>query len=180
MNITGYNQKMQGREYDVPVVNHQKLNRDKIYRITIYSKDVITGNLRDGIYQLDLPDFIQDVHKYHLAVEEAILFTGSTTSNTFVFESSVVAPDTYSTSTRTNTRVLFQMVRPVTANAPGSYYRTITSNTIGIPLSDLSMLRNNQLRITIKTAQDTSHDETSLPLASSGWSMTLVVFPFSP
>lgn len=186
MNITGFNERFQGREYSKLYDDATKLKADKVFRITIYSKDAISGNLRDGVYQLDLPDCIPDVGKYHMAVEEAILYTGSASSGTggdsrtFVFETSTVIPDSYSTSTKMNTRVLFQMIRSSSSNAPGSYYKPITTNTVGIPMNDLSIFRNKQMRITIKTSGDTAHDDTSLPVATSGFSMTLVFYPFLP
>jgi hypothetical protein len=160
------------------------LSRQKVYRVTIYSKDAISGNARDGVYQIDIPDFIQDINTYHVAVEEALLYTGSAdsgtggNSRTYVFESSLVAPDSHSTSTKSNTRVLFQMIRSSSSNAPGSYTKPITSNTFGIPLVDVNFLRNKQLRINIKRSNDTDHDDVTLPLASTGWSLTLIIYPF--
>lgn len=174
------------RDYSKQYLDAQKLKDKKIYRINIYSKDAISGNLRDGLYQLDLPDMIQDVEKYHMCVEECVLYTGSTdsgtggNSRTFIFEASSAIPDSYSTSTKTNSRVLFAMIRSSSNNAPGSYYKPIDASTIGIPVTDLSFFRNKQMRITIKRANDEQHDDLTLPVANSGWYMTLVVYPFSP
>lgn len=186
MNITGFNERFQGRDYSKQYDDATKLKADKVFRITIYSKDAISGNLRDGIYQLDLPDCIPDVGKYHMAVEEAILYTGSASSGsggdarTYVFETSTVIPDSYSTSTKMNTRVLFSMFRTSSANSPNAYYKSITTNTVGIPMNDLSIFRNKQMRIAIKTSADVAHDDTTLPVATSGFSLTLVFYPFSP
>lgn len=186
MNITGFNERFQGRDYANQYLTPQKLKDKKVFRLTIYSKDVISGNLRDGLYQLDLPDMIQDVEAYHIAVEDAVLFTGSTSAGTggdartFVFETSTVIPDSYSTSAKSNTRVLFQMVKSATTNEPTIYRKQITSNNIGIPVTDLSFFRNKQMRIAIKTALDNAHDDTTLPTASSGFCISLVVYPFLP
>lgn len=172
------------RDYSKQYLDAQKLKDKKIYRINIYSKDVVSGNLRDGLYQLDLPDMIQDVEKYHIAVEEAVFFTQSAATGadnrTFVFDTSIVQPDSYSTSSRTNSRVLFSLVRSNTTGVPVAYYKAISSNTIGIPVTDLTFFRNKQIQIRVRNAADVAHDDTTLPVANSGWYMTLVVYPFSP
>jgi hypothetical protein len=161
------------------------LTSDKVYRVTIYSKDVISGNIRDGVYQIDLPDMIPDIGKYHIAVEEALIYTASVdggtggNSRTYVFETSTTVPNSYSTSSKTGSRVLFMAYRTSSSNAPNAYYKPITSRTIGIPVSDLSLLRNKQMRISIKTALDELQSEANFPLATSGWCMTLVVYPFN-
>lgn len=163
---------------------HNPLHRDKVYRVTIYSKDRTSGDVRDGFYQIDLPDFIQDVNKYHIGVEECIMASEPVSAGTmgmnrtYVVETSINVPDSHSTSTKTNTRVLFQMCKATsTTNSIGSYYKYFTNTTYGIPLIDLSLLRNRQMRITFKKIDDTAHDATSMPDASA-WSMTLIVYPF--
>lgn len=160
------------------------LHRDKVFRITIYSKDRIAGNVRDGVYQVDLPDFIQDINMYHLGVEECVMSTepssaGSNGINrTYIVETSIVVPDSYSTSTRTNTRVLFKMCKSTPSLfALAYYYKPITNTTYSIPIVDINMLRNKEMRITMKKCDDSSHDTISMPDAST-WSMTLVVYPF--
>lgn len=159
------------------------LHREKVFRVNIYSKDVVQGNIRDGIYQVDIPDFIQDIGKYHVAVEECTLFTSSVAIGaklrTYVFETSMNITDSYSTSTKTNSAVLFQMRKDSnSADIPAHYSKSITTHTYGIPLNDINFLRNKEFRISIKDSLDGAHSETSLPAATSGWSMTLVVYPF--
>lgn len=155
------------------------LQREKVYRIVIYSKDVISGNNKDGVYQIDLPDYIQDINKYHLAVEDFTIHTQTSTAGvtrTLLVEASVAQPDTHSTSSKTNSRVLFTMSRSATADVAVSYYKPITSKTYGIPLTDLSFLRNKQLRVTLRSADDTP--QTDATLGNTNWVMTLVVYPF--
>jgi hypothetical protein len=87
--------------------------------------------------------------------------------------------DSYSTSTKTNSAVLFQMRKDTnSADIPCYYSKPITTHTYGIPLNDINFLRNKELRISIKNTLDEAHSETTLPAATSGWSMTLVVYPF--
>lgn len=156
------------------------LHREKVYRIVIYSKDLISGTAKDGTYQIDLPDFIQDINKYHLGVEDFIIHSNGTTtgvSRTLVVEGAITQPDTYSTASRTASRILFTMSRTTTNDAATSYYKPFTSKTYGIPLSDLSFLRSKQLRITLKQADDAVHTDASLG-ATTNWIMTLVLYPF--
>jgi hypothetical protein len=160
------------------------MNRDKVFHITIYSKDRTSGDVRDGTYQIDLPDHITEANKYHIAVEECILASEPVSpgtngvARTYIMETSMSVPDSHSTSTKTNTRVLCQMCKATSsANSIGYYYKPITTSTYGIPLIDTSMLRNKQMRITFKKIDDTAHDATSMP-DNSIWSMTLVIYPF--
>lgn len=162
---------------------HNPLHRDKVFRVTIYSKDRIAGDVRDGTYQIDLPDFIQDINKYHIGVEECIMASEPVTAGTngiartYVVETSINVPDSHSTSTKTNTRVLFQMCKSTpSSNSIAYYYKPITTSTYSIPLVDVNLLRNKQMRINFKKCDDTSHDSTSMPDTST-WSMTLVVYP---
>ena len=159
------------------------LHRDKVYRFTIYSKDATSGNMRDGSYQLDIPDFIQDINKYHIAVDECTLYTSSVISGglsrTYVFETSTNITDSYSTSTKTNSRVLCQMTKTNSADVPANYLKPVTTRTVGIPLVDVNFLRNKEFRVTLKTAADVAHSETTLPAATSGWVMSLLVYPFN-
>jgi hypothetical protein len=155
------------------------LQREKVYRIVIYSKDVSNGDSRDGVYQIDLPDFIQDINKYHMAVEDFTIHNATSTAGvtrTLIVEGSMTQPDTYSTSSKTSSRILFTMSRSAAADVAVSYYKPITSKTYGVPLSDLSFLRNKQLRITLKSVDDAVHTNTTL--GTTNWVMTLVVYPF--
>jgi hypothetical protein len=161
-----------------------QLQREKIFRVTIYSKDRVSGNVRDGIYAIDIPDFIQDINKYHIAVEEAVLASEPTVggnngiNRTYLVETSVTIPDSYSTSSKSNTRVMFQMCKTTTiTNSIGYYIKPITSSTIGIPLADVSMLRSKQMRILFKLCDDEAHTVATMP-DNSAWSMTLLIYPF--
>jgi hypothetical protein len=185
MNLSGYNERMQGREYSNQFIDRQKLNADKIYRITIYSKDRISGDVRDGVYAIDIPEVIHDMNKYHFAVEEFLFasepVSGGTNgvNRTYIVETSLTIPNSYSTSSKTNTRVLLQTNKSSSSNFPGFYFKPVTSISVGIPLTDMNFMRNNQLRFTIKKCDDTPHDSTSFP-DNSIWSMTMVLYAFSP
>lgn len=155
------------------------LSRQKVYRIVMYSKDRISGDSRDGVYAVDLPDFIQDINKYHVAVEDFLIHCELSNTNitrTLLVEASMTQPDTYSTSSRSASRLLLTMSRNTTAQASTSYYKPITSKTYGIPLSDVSFLRSKQMRITFKQVDDTAH--TDLTLGVTNWVMTLIIYPF--
>lgn len=182
MNITGYNERLQGREYSNQYIDKQRLNADKIYRITLYSKDRISGTVQDGVYSLDIPDIINDVNKYHLAVEDFIMASEPSTAGTnginrtYVVETSITMPNTYSTSSKTNSRVLFQTAKQPTVNSIVVYQHTINSNSVGVPLTDLTFMRQNQIRLTFKKTDDTMHDATSMP-NDSAFSMSFVIYP---
>jgi hypothetical protein len=156
------------------------LRREKVYRIVIYSKDVVSGNAKDGIYQIDLPDFIQDINKYHVSVEDFTLLCGLSpagVARTVICEMDMTQPDTYSTSSKTASRALFTLSRNTVADSATSYYRQITSKTYGVPLTDLSFLRTKQARVTLKQADDNVHTDISMG-ATTFWVMTIVIHPF--
>lgn len=155
------------------------MHREKVYRIVIFSKDVVSGSAKDGVYNIDLPDFIQDINKYHLAVEDFTIHTQTSTAGvtrSLIVEGSMTQPDTYSTSSKTASRILCTLSRSATADVAVSYYKPVTSKTYGIPLTDLSFLRSKQLRITLKSVDDVLH--TDATLGTTNWVMTLVVYPF--
>lgn len=190
MNITNIND-MIGRQYKEQFLTPHKLHRDKIYRITIFSKDLVSGTYTDGVYFVNLPDSIHEPNKYHLAVESLVVQPSSTTANVTQFMVEFLdinQPDTYNTSTQTNSRIalmtsldgniLWNGTAAVTRNWC-NFNRTITSDTIGIPLMDLNIMRSKQLRIQLKGLNDAVL-ATSTMGSSSSWVMTLVIYPFSP
>jgi hypothetical protein len=183
MNIQGFNERMQGRDYSKQYIDKQPLNADKVYRVNIFSKDRIAGTVRDGIFQIDLPETIPDVNKYHIAVEEFILAvdpgTGNILNRTYVVETSMTNPNTYSTSSKTSSRVLFTCVGSSSTGFPRYYSKLITSRTVGVPVTDLSAFRNSQMQITFKRADDALHTTDSFP-DTGVWQMSLVIYPFSP
>lgn len=161
------------------------LSRDQIFRVFIHSKDAIRGNVVDGVYQVDLPDFIKskDIGKYHIAVEEFLLNNSSTfggLSRTLIVEADISQTDTYSTSTKTNSQVLFTMSRQTGGTSLSYYRKPITNDTIGIPLVDLNFFRNSELRIRLKRIDDVQYDLTSTVTGVGGstFQMTLVIYPF--
>lgn len=160
------------------------LNREQIYRVCIHSKDAISGTFFDGVHQVDLPDFIksEEIGKYHIAVEEFLLNNSSTqlgVTRTLVVEADISQPDTYSTNTQGNTQVLFTMSRAIGGTAL-SYYNSITNDTFGIPLVDVSFLRSKQMRVRLKRADGVLYDNTTNGMGSSSWEMTLAIYPFEP
>lgn len=187
MNITGFSERIQGREYTNQYIDKQRLNADKIYRVNIFSKDRVSGTVRDGYYAIDLPETIHDINKYHVAVEEFVLAgEPSTTSGennllnrSYIVETSLTNPNSYSTTSRSSSRVLFTFVGSSSSGFPRYYSKVITSQTVGIPITDLSAFRNNQIAITFKRPDDSLHTGISLP-DTSFWHMTLIIYPFSP
>jgi hypothetical protein len=158
------------------------LNREKVYRMVIYSKDAISGTPIDGVYQVDLPDYIQDINKYHISVEDFTIMCGLSPvglPRTLLLDLDVTQPDTYSTSTKTASRTLFTLSRNTAADSATSYYKKVTSKTYGVPLTDLSFLRNKQSRITLKQVNDTVHTVNTLG-ETVFWVMTLIIYPFYP
>ena len=160
------------------------LSRDKMFRVTIYSKDAVSGTFFDGVHQVDLPDVIkkEDIGKYHIAVEEFLLSNSSTQlgiQRTLVVEADLSQPDTYSTSTKGSSQVLFTMSR-ATGGTSLSYFHPITNDTYGIPLFDTTILRTKQMRIQLKRADDVLYDNSLNGMGSSSWEMTLAIYPFKP
>lgn len=162
--------------------NH--LNRDKVFRVQIYSKDLVSGNIRDGIYQVDIPDVLE-LNKYYLAVESCVVASEPTTvgvhgvHTTYLLETSLNVPDSYSTSTKTVSRVLCQFAKPSpTANTIATYQNSITNESVGVPLIDTTFLRNKQLQIVWKRCDDVAHDINTMPNASS-WSVTLLIYKYA-
>lgn len=160
------------------------LERDPIYRVTLYSKDIVSGTFFDGVHQVDLPDFIKsaDIGKYHIAVDEFLLNNSSTqlgVTRTLVVEAEIAQPDTYSTATKTNSQVLFTMSRGVGGTSL-SYYKQVTQDTYGIPLIDINFLRSQRLRIRLKRADDVLYDNTTNGMGASSYEMTLAIYPFEP
>jgi hypothetical protein len=157
-----------------------KLTREKHYRLVIYSKDVIAGDEHNGVYEVSVPDHILDNNDYHIAVEH-FCHNGDVLSATpglrvIIPELSVSQPDTYSTSTKTNSTVVCVLPRSA-ANTPVAFQQSITSKTYGIPLVDTTFLRTKQVRITLKGLNDVIHSDTSLG-NDSIWCMVLVIYPF--
>jgi hypothetical protein len=133
---------------------------------------------------VDIPDFIKgaDIGKYHLAVEEFLLANSSTplgVTRTLVVEAEISQPDTYSTTTKTNSQVLFTMSRGIGGTSL-SYFHPITQDTYGIPLVDINFLRTQRLRIRLKRADDVLYDNSITGMGSSQFEMTLAIYPFEP
>jgi len=156
------------------------LKRDKFYRLVIYSKDVISGDEHNGIHEISIPDHVLENNYYHIACEH-FCHNGDDLSATpslrvIIPELSVSQPDTYSTSTKTNSTVMCVLPRAA-ANVPVSFHQSITSKTYGIPLVDSTFLRTKQVKITLKGLNDAVHTDASLG-ANSTWCMILVIYPF--
>lgn len=193
MNITGFNDRFQGREYTKFYDDGVKLKRDKVFRITIFSKDGLSGaaNHTDNIYFVNMPDDIHEPNKYHIAVESFIADCASTTQKPvpiLIEFLDINQPDTYNTSTQTNSRIAACCTLEGTGTWNGTsagfrnwinYQRSITSDTVGIPLMDTSIMRSKQLRIQLKSVSDAVL-ATNILGTNSNWVMTLVAFPFSP
>lgn len=174
------------REYSKQYLDAQKLKTAPFYRITIYSKDRLSGDVRNGVYAINMPDSIQDVGKYHFALEEFVMAAEPTNggtngiNRTYIIETSLPMMNTYSTSTQSTTKVLAQLCKSTpSSNALAYYYKPVFANAYGIPVTDVNFMRNKQISIAFKKVDDTAHDTVSIP-DTANWSMTLVVYPFSP
>jgi hypothetical protein len=164
----------------LPISN--PLSREQVYRIVIHSKDAISGTFFNGVHYVNIPDYIDASGEYHLAVEEFLLNNSSAQAGitrTLVVEAEISQPDTYSTSTRTNSQVLFTLAR-LQGGTSISYNKTITTETYGIPLVDNTFLSSKQLRIILKRADDVVYDSTTNGMGGSTWEMTLAIYPFRP
>jgi hypothetical protein len=114
-----------------------------------------------------------------VAVEDFTIHTQTSfagVTRSLLVEASMTQPDTYSTSSKSSSRVLLTLSRSATADIAVSYYKPITSKTYGIPLTDLSFLRSKQLRITLKSVDDAN--QTDATLGNTNWIMTMLVYPF--
>lgn len=156
------------------------MKRDKFYKVTINSKDVISGTVHDGVYEISVPDYVTNDGDYHIAVE-SFCHIGDAVSavpaqRVIIPNASISQPDTYSTSSKSVSTALCVLPRSLTASDPVIFQQTVTSKTYGIPLTDASFLRNKQLRITMKSLADTTH--TDVTLGVSNWTMTLVIYQF--
>lgn len=190
MNITGYNERFQGRDFSQQYLEPHKLHNNKIYRVNIFSKDAISGTYTDGTYFVNLDD-IPNPGQYHIVIENMVVFPSSTSGNvtTFMVELlDVNQPNTYSTSIQTNSRIALSTSLEGNIYYTGSvavtrnwcnYQRNITTNTIGIPLSDTNILKSKQIRIQLKSLADAVLATSSMGSTTS-WMMTLLVYPFSP
>lgn len=181
------------RDYSNQYLNSVKLNRDKIYRIVLYSKDGLNGsaNHTDNVFFVNLPDTIQEPNKYHMAIESFVVDCQTTSNKPIAFAVEfldVNQPDTYNTSTANNSRIAASCVMEGTGTWNGTtagfrnwvnYQKNITSDTIGIPLIDTNIMRSKQLRIQLKNAADAAL-ATNVLGTNTNWIMTIIVYPFSP
>jgi hypothetical protein len=156
------------------------LKREKHYRVVIYSKDVVSGTVHDGLYEVSVPDYITDNNEYHIALE-SFCHIGDAVSavpaqRVIIPTISISQPDTYNTSSKGNNDALCVLPRSTTASVHVVFQQTISSKTYGIPLTDTSFLRSKQVRIVMKSLADTIHTNTTLGV--SNWVMTLVIYPF--
>lgn len=157
------------------------LTREKHFRVVIYSKDVVSGSIHDGVFEISVPDYITENNNYHIAVE-SFCHIGDAVSalpqaRVIIPNLSISQPDTYNTSSKTNSMAVCVLPRNTTASVPVIFQQPITSKTYGIPLTDTSFLRSKQVRVTMKSLADAVHTDTTLG-ASSSWVMTLVIYPF--
>lgn len=189
MNITGFNERLQGRDYSLQYLDGEKLKNDRFYRITIFSKDLVSGSYCDGTYFVDLPTDINS-HKYHLAIENMVVYPSSTSATVSPFMVELLdinQADTYNTSTKTNSRIALSTCLEGNIYWNGTaavsrnwcnYQRNITASTIGFPLMDTNIMRSKQLRIQLKALDDTVLT-TSVMGTSTAWVLTLLIYPFS-
>lgn len=173
MNITMQGRPLNSRgQYD----KGKSMDKYKPYRITIYSKDLISGQWNDGLYSINL-DHI-DIDNAFIGIESLILLPSNnvTSSVPFIIEiPSLIQNNTFSTSTKTNSPIIFQGHALSTGS---SFNYPIASSSIGIPLSDPSFFRNKNIRIVFKNIADsTSGINTSLG-SSTSFVLSLVIYKY--
>jgi hypothetical protein len=171
----------QGREFQNQYLTPHKMDRERVYRISIYSKDGLNGatSFQDNIYQIVLDD-IPEPNKYHIMVESWAMKASVTLNSTtpFIVElSDISQPDSYSTSTKTNSRIA---LIAQTSTSWGGIQNNISTNTVGIPLSDTNIMRNKQLRIQVKGLDDSTTTAATNLGSNTTWIMNLVIYPFKP
>ena len=168
---------MHGRDFGNQYRTPHTPERERFYRVNIFSKDAISGNWSDGIYQINL-DSIQLPNEYHLAVESWIMSSANnvTKPTPFIVEMQDVSqPDSYTTSSLTNSKVVLV---GQTSSSWGGIQNNIVSSSIGVPLNDTNILKNRQVRIVLKGIDDTTASLYTALGASSSWFLTLLVYPF--
>lgn len=168
---------MTGREFTNQYRTPHKADRERFYRVNIFSKDAVSGNWADGVYQINL-DTIEVPNEYHIAVESWIMSSQNTPTKPipFIVElQDVSQSDTYTTSTKTNTKVILV---GQTSSSFGGIQNSIVSSSIGIPLNDTSILKNKQVRITLKGIDDTIATLQTALGNNSSWFLTLLLYPF--
>lgn len=178
MNITNLST-MQGRDYDKQYLTRHKMNKDRFYRVCIFSKDAVSGTFADGVYAVNLDD-IPEPNAYHIAVESLVMnyTTNLTKPVPFIIEFlDINQPDSYNTSSKTNNRILLTGMQ---SNSFGGYQNNIFSSSIGVPLVDTNIMKNKQLRIQIKDIDDTTTGITSALGAGTKWVMTLLIYKYTP
>ena len=170
---------MQGRDFHNKYVSPQSCDRERIYRVAIFSKDSVSGNWSDGYYPVNIDD-IPFPNKYHLAIESWCMSSANTPTKPvpFLVEfQDINQPDSYSTSSKTNSKIA---LLAQTSASWGGIQNNIVSSSIGIPLSDTNILKNKQLRIMIKGLDDTTSTLYASLGAGTTWIMTLLLYPFNP
>jgi hypothetical protein len=170
---------MQGRDFHNKFVSPQSCDRDRFYRVAIFSKDVVSGNWSDGYYAVNIDD-IPFPNKYHLAVESWVMNSATVPTKPvpFLVEfQDINQADTYSTSSKSHSRIA---LLAQTSASWGGIQNSINSSTIGIPLNDTNILKSKQLRIMLKALDDTSGTLYTALGAGTTWVMTLLLYPFNP
>lgn len=170
---------MQGREFKNQWLTPKPCERQRFYRVAIYSKDSVSGTFADGIYNIDL-DHIPEPNAYHIAVESMVMNYTTTLSKPvpFVVEFlDIIQPDSFNTSSKTNNRILLTGMQ---SSSFGGYQNNIFSSSIGVPLSDINILKNKQLRIQIKDIDNTTSGIVTALGAGTKWIMTLLVYKYTP
>lgn len=177
MNITNLST-MQGREYMNQYDKSKTLDKYKPYRITINSKDLISGTWNNGVYSINL-DYI-DIDNAFLSVESLILLPSNsvTSSVPYIIEMpDLIQNNTFSTSAKTNSSIIYEGHALSTGSA---FNMLISSDTIGIPLNDPSFFRNKNIRIVFKNIDDSITGINTSLGASTKWLLNLIIYKYIP
>jgi hypothetical protein len=129
---------MQGRDYNNQYRTPHKCEREKYYRVAIFSKDAVSGNWADGYFAVNIDD-IAEQNTYHIAVEVWVMNSANAPTKPvpFLVEfQHLNQANSYSTSTKTNTRIA---LLAQTSPSWGGIQNNIVSSSIGIPLNDTNI-----------------------------------------
>lgn len=156
-----------------------KPHAKKFYRLVIYSANVLSTPTPagytawyDGFYQIDFPEILNH-DKYQVAVESFNMNrSGANATNGFIVHCSDLSQaNSYSTLTQSTSTTLL--------NYNGnSFYRFLDFGSIGIPVKDVSFMRNNPLRIYLSTLDGvpiTNNDY--FGVGGTQWVMSLIIYP---
>lgn len=142
------------------------------FRIHLNSHHRLSGTTRDAVFNLDFPVEIGD--GYHISVESVLLSGGTALAGAddriYTFRMiGLPFRNSFAATGNPESDVLVSVVKQT-----DTLYisRSITNDTIGIPLSDLGQIRSRQVKVGIVDGVDSLHPDTGL----AHWILGLVIY----